>query len=328
MDNLDQIIRASQRAAGLTRQLLSFARRQPIEPRVIDLNEVVKDSHKLLRRLIGEGVELVMLPAPEPACVFADPGQLEQVLGNLATNARDAMPEGGKLTIAISASAKEVLLRASDTGRGMTDEVKARVFEPFFTTKPVGQGTGLGLATSFSIVEQAKGRIEIDSKVGRGTTFNIHFPRVSEQPVKSLPAPRRSPLPIASGKVLLVEDDPLVRRLAKRALEGQGFKVLEAENGAIALELAKDGPRLSCVVTDVVMPIMGGVELVRQLRRLDATVPLIVMSGYVDDASLFEDAEELDVQFLAKPFLPADLIKAVCDAIQRPETRPELRPSV
>jgi signal transduction histidine kinase/CheY-like chemotaxis protein len=328
LDNLDQVARASQRAAGLTRQLLSFARRQPIEPRIVDLNVVVKDSLKLLRRLTNEGVELVMLPASEPAWVFADPGQLEQVLGNLATNARDAMPAGGKFTLAVSVDASQVLLRAADTGVGMSDEIKACVFEPFFTTKSVGRGTGLGLATSFSIVEQAKGSIQIESEVGRGTIFTIRLPRVLEPPTyQDIPA-ASGLRPIASGLVLLVEDDTQVRRVAARALEGHGFQVLEAENGTVALELAKHAGRLSCVVTDVVMPLMGGVELLRGLRLLDANVPVIVMSGYVDDASLFENADELDVRFIAKPFLPADLVAVVCDSI-RPRAAPqELRPSV
>jgi signal transduction histidine kinase/CheY-like chemotaxis protein len=328
LDNLDQVARASQRAAGLTRQLLSFARRQPIEPRVVDLNAIIKDSQKLLRRLLSEGVELVVLPAPEVACVFADPGQLEQVLSNLATNARDAMPTGGKLTFALSVGPSGVVLRATDTGIGMSEEVKARVFEPFFTTKQVGHGTGLGLATSFSIIQQAQGSIEIDSTPGRGTTFVIRLPRVLAPPEQVDVPARSSARPVSSGVVLLVEDDPQVRRLAVRALERQGFQVLEAENGTVALELARHAPLLSCVVTDVVMPIMGGVELVRQLRSFNAHVPVIVMSGYVDDASLFEDANELDVRFVPKPFLPADLVASVCDAIRSPTPPQEHRPSL
>lgn len=317
LENLEEISRASQRAAGLTRQLLSFARRQPIEPRVVDLNEVIRDSYKLLQRLLGEGVELVSLPAPEPACVFADPGQLEQVLGNLATNARDAMPDGGKLTIEVSTTPTGVELRADDTGVGMSEEVKARVFEPFFTTKPVGRGTGLGLATSLSIVEQAKGSIEIESEAGTGTTFVIRLPRVQQQLTRdalpSLPAPRR----IGSGVVLLVEDDSQVRRLARNTLQSHGFAVLEAENGAIALDLAKKAPKLSCVLTDAVMPIMGGVELVRRLRLLGKEVPVLVMSGYVDDVSVFDRSEQLGIRFLAKPFLPVDLVSAVTEAIEQ-----------
>ena len=317
LDNLDQITRASQRAAGLTRQLLSFARRQRIEPRVVDLNLLTKEAHRLLQRLIGEGVEVVILPAKEPACVFADPGQLEQVLGNLATNARDAMPDGGKLTIAISTEAADVELRATDTGSGMSDDVKSRVFEPFFTTKPVGRGTGLGLPTSRSIIEQANGTIDIESEPGRGATFIIRLPRVEETP-----APSVAPVPVARrgigcGVVLLVEDDTQVRRVARKTLEGHGFNVLEAENGAIGLERARLAPKLSCVLTDAVMPMMGGVEMVRQLRQFAPHVPVVVMSGYIDDISLFEDSNQLGVRFLAKPFLPADLIGAVTDAIDQ-----------
>ena len=278
---------------------------------------MTKDAHKLLRRLLGEGVELASFPANEPAYVFADPGQLEQVLGNLATNARDAMPQGGKLTIAVSAEPTVVDLRVSDTGTGMTDEVKSRLFEPFFTTKPVGRGTGLGLATSLSIVEQAKGSIEIESTPGCGTTFIIRLPRVHEAPAQAVVPAAAAPRAIGSGVVLLVEDDAQVRRLAADSLERHGFKVLKAENGAVALELAGKAPRLSCVLTDAVMPIMGGVELVRRLRLLGTNVPVVVMSGYVDDMSLFEESEQLGVSFLPKPFLPSELVAAVSDAIEQ-----------
>lgn len=328
-DNLEQISRASQRAACLTRQLLSFARRQPIEPRTVDLNEVIRESQKLLRRLLWEGVELVILPAAEPACVFADPGQLEQVLGNLATNARDAMPSGGKFTLAISVDAAEVVLRATDTGSGMDEEVRKRLFEPFFTTKTVGRGTGLGLATSFSIVQQAKGTIDIESEPGRGSTFIIRLPRERGLPARRVTTTHSSPAAHTSGLVLLVEDDAQVRGLARRALENQGLQVLSAENGAVALELVRKERRLSCVLTDVVTPIMGGVELVRRVRALYPEVPVIVMSGYVDDASLFEEAGELDVHFIAKPFLPSDLVAAVCEAVAPQRAPQELsQPSI
>jgi two-component system cell cycle sensor histidine kinase/response regulator CckA len=321
-DHLEQVARASHRAATLTRQLLSYARRQPVEPRVVDLNAVVMDAHKLLRRLLNESVELVTLPAAEPAFIFADPGQIEQVLSNLATNARDAMPAGGKLTLAVSVSGEHVLLQASDTGTGMSDEIKSRVFEPFFTTKDVGCGTGLGLATSFAIIGQAGGSMDVESSPGEQTTFTIRLPRREPAPQASDdPAPSPEPGPVSWGLVLLAEDDPQVRRVAARVLEGHGFEVLEAENGAIALELATQrAGRLSCVLTDVVMPIMGGREFVRRLRLVDASVPVVVMSGYVDDSSLFDEARQLDVRFIAKPFLPADLVLAVCEC-----ARPTLR---
>lgn len=328
LDNLEQIARASERAGGLTRQLLSFARRQPIEPRVVDLNDVVKDSQKLLRRLLSEGVELVILPATQPACVFADPGQLEQVLGNLATNARDAMPSGGKFTLAISVNDTDVVLQASDTGSGMDENIKKQVFEPFFTTKTIGRGTGLGLATSFSIIEQAKGSIAIDSEPGRGTTFIIRLPREHTLPNRFTTPTSASARRRISGLVLLVEDDEQVRGLARRALENQGLRVIEAENGAVAIELATKGPALSCVLTDVVTPIMGGVELVRRIRAYDPEVPVIVMSGYVDDASLFEESGSLDVRFIAKPFLPSELVAAVCEAIEGQRAREKACDSV
>jgi two-component system cell cycle sensor histidine kinase/response regulator CckA len=319
---LEQVARASHRAATLTRQLLSYARRQPVEPRVVDLNAVVMEAHKLLRRLLNESVELVTLPASEPALVFADPGEIEQVLSNLATNARDAMPAGGKLTLAVSVSAEQVLLQASDTGVGMSEAVKARVFEPFFTTKDVGSGTGLGLATSFAIIAQAGGSIDVESSPGKQTTFTIRLPRRAPAPEDNAhPAPSPLPEGVSWGLVLLAEDDPQVRRVAARALEGHGFEVLEAENGAVALELATQrAGRLSCVLTDVVMPIMGGREFIRRLRLVDPSVPVVVMSGYVEDLSLFDEARQLDVRFLAKPFLPAALVLAVCES-----ARPTLR---
>jgi CheY-like chemotaxis protein/anti-sigma regulatory factor (Ser/Thr protein kinase) len=294
----------------------------------VDLNQVLKESQKLLRRLLWEDIELVILPAAEPACVLADPGQLEQVLGNLATNARDAMPSGGKLTLAVTIDAGEVALRATDTGSGMDEEVKKRLFEPFFTTKPAGRGTGLGLATSFSIVEQAGGSMAVESEPGRGATFIIRLPRKLAPPERLAISARSKPSTRSTGLVLLVEDDVQVRGLARRALENQGLQVLEAENGAVALELATKERRLSCLVTDVVTPIMGGVELVRRLRALGSDVPVVVMSGYVDDASLFEGAAELDVHFIAKPFLPSDLVAAVAEAIERRRAPGELLRSV
>jgi nitrogen-specific signal transduction histidine kinase/CheY-like chemotaxis protein len=317
-DDLEEIQRATERAAELTRQLLSFARRQPIQTRIVDVNTLLVNLHKLLRRLVSEAVELVVLPSKEPACVRIDPGQLEQVLINLVVNARDAMPRGGKLTLGVEATETEVLLEVSDTGVGMSDAVKARIFEPFFTTKDVGNGAGLGLATIIAIVEQARGTVDVDSSLGRGTTFTVHLPRAFESPAELAEHPRRPPVRMGGGLVLLVEDDPQVRRVARNALTESGYEVLEADNGVVALELVRrHGSRLRCVLTDVVMPILGGGELVRKLRGEHPDLPIVVMSGYVDDPSLGSELARLDVRFVSKPFLPDELVAIVSDAAER-----------
>jgi len=316
LDDLDQVERATRRAAGLTRQLLSFARRQPVQPVVVDLNQLLLDFHQVLRRLISEAIELVVVPAAEQACVRIDPGQLEQVLSNLATNARDAMPAGGRLSLTASVTSEEVVLRAADTGTGMTDEVKARIFEPFYTTKESGRGTGLGLATSFSIIEQARGSIEVQSELGHGTTFTIRFPRIFEAPSTSHKRSAALRPRTGGGLVLLVEDDLQVRRVASQVLKQHGFEILEAENGAIALELTKQpARRIDCVLTDLVMPMLGGIELVKALRRANLGVPIVVMSGYADDVSLIEEAKQLGARFISKPFVPDDLALMIDEAV-------------
>jgi signal transduction histidine kinase/CheY-like chemotaxis protein len=316
-DDLEEIQRATERAAELTRHLLSFARLQPIQTRIVDVNTLLGNLHKLLRRLVSEAVEIIMLPTKDPACVRIDPGQLEQVLSNLVVNARDAMPSGGKLTLGVKATETEVLLEVSDTGVGMSEAVKARIFDPFFTTKDVGCGTGLGLATSIAIVEQARGTIDVDSSLERGTTFMIRLPRVFESPAELAEHPRRPPVRMGGGLVLIVEDDPQVRRVARSALAESGYEVLEADNGVLALELAKQHEsRLRCVLTDVVMPILGGAELIRKLRSEHPELPIVVMSGYVDDPSLGSELVRLDIRFISKPFLPDELVAIVSDAAE------------
>jgi signal transduction histidine kinase len=321
-EDLDEIQRASARAADLTRQLLSFARRQPLQDRVVDANVLLVNLHKLLRRLVSEAVELVVLPTSDPACVHIDPGQLEQVLSNLTVNARDAMPTGGKLTLSVTTTETEVRLEISDTGVGISEEVMAQIFEPFFTTKAVGRGTGLGLATSVAIIERAGGRLEVASTVGRGTTFTIHLPRVFESPAEVAERPRLPPVRTDGGLVLLVEDDPQVRRVTREVLTKSGYEVVEADNGVVALELARQhAPRIQCVLTDVVMPILGGGELLRRLRSEHPDLPIVVMSGYVDDPSLGSELARLDVRFIAKPFLPDELVCVINDVAERAPSR-------
>ena len=326
---LAQIHDAGQRAAALTRQLLAFSRRQVLAPQVISPNAVVANIEKMLARLIGEDVRILTVLRPGVGRIRVDPGQFEQVILNLATNARDAMPKGGCLTIETEnlvltregplshyggQPGTYVALRVSDTGCGMTPEVKARMFEPFFTTKDLGKGTGLGLATVFGIVKQSDGLIDAESEVGRGTRFQILFPAVADD---VRPAPNHDkPLGKGSETVLLVEDEAGVRGLAKMALETQGYRVLTAANGNEAERVfANHGDEVQVVVTDVVMPEMSGRELVERLRRLRSSVRVLYMSGYTDDAVVRHGVVEAVEAFLQKPFSPLALARKVRDVL-------------
>jgi two-component system, cell cycle sensor histidine kinase and response regulator CckA len=284
----------------------------------VDVNAVVRDTHKLLRRLIGEDIELVTLPANAPANIIADPGQLEQVLTNLAANARDAMPEGGTLMITVGLTEDLVTLRVTDSGSGMSEEVRTRALEPFFTTKASGKGTGLGLSTCHTIVEQSGGRLDIESRPGAGTTFVINFPRTHLAVAQRL-KPESVPPPRAHGEtILVVEDDAQVRAVVAQLLRDHGFRVLEADNGGDGLEVIRNrGRLLACVVTDVIMPILSGGPLVTTIRRELPDLPIIVISGYVDDPMLRDDLRRSNVEFLAKPFTAEQLIDKVFVAMER-----------
>ena len=317
-EDVEEMLKAAERATALTRQLLAFSRRQTLEPQVVNMNALVADAEKMLRRLIGEDIELRTIPAEGLAAVRADPGQLEQVILNLVVNARDAMPRGGKLTIetknveldAGSASAHEpvkpgayVMLAVSDTGAGMTEETKARVFEPFFTTKEVGKGTGLGLATVYGIVRQSGGYVWVYSEPGTGASFKIYLPRVDEQPVAL--AVRPSPAEQARGSetLLLVEDEEVVRRLARIALVKRGYRVLEAATGAGALQLSEREQRpIAMLITDVVMPGMTGPELARQLALVRPHIRVLYMSGYTERVLAQQGALPPGSAYLDKPF--------------------------
>jgi PAS domain S-box-containing protein len=320
--DLEEIQKATTRAANLTHQLLAFARKQLIEPRVLNLNDLILEMDKLLRRVIGEDIELISIPAPKLGRVRVDPGQIEQVLVNLAVNARDAMPEGGKLTIETAnitlgagsvqhaevADGSYVLLAVSDTGVGMNAEVRQHLFEPFFTTKPSGQGTGLGLATCYGIVKRHGGYIWPYSEEGQGTTIKIYLPQV-EEPAEARGRAGQSDQPRQGTEVvLLVEDDSAVRALAGRVLRAHGYTVLEAANGEEALRSgqAHAGP-IDLVLTDVVMPRMSGKELATQLAAQRPAVKMVFMSGYTDNALFHHGQLEGDVEFLHKPFTPAAL---------------------
>jgi PAS domain S-box-containing protein len=329
--DIEQILRAAHRAAELTRQLLAFARKQLIEPRVINLNDLVLGMDKMLRRIIGEDIELATLPAPDLGLVKVDPGQFEQILINLAINARDAMPHGGRLTIETHNALLDaeytrqypevipgphVLLAISDTGIGMSEATRAHIFEPFFTTKELGKGTGLGLATCYGIVKQAGGYIWISSEPERGATFRIYLPRVEAEA-----APSKEQVAITSPSggnetILLVEDEPLVRDLAMQALRANGYTVLVASSGDAALMLAHAYPgKIDLLVADVVMPQMSGPQVAEQLSAARPDVKILYVSGYTEDTTVHGDVLQQGVAFLAKPFTPGALAHSVRDVL-------------
>ena len=292
-ESVRSIREASDRASSLTRQLLMFSRQHPSESRVLDFNELVAASEKMLRRVIGEDILFTVSLDPTIGCIKADPAQLNQVLMNLVVNARDAMPRGGSLTVETHAinnvgvllpgntSLKSgILLKVSDTGTGMTPDVAARIFDPFFTTKGVGKGTGLGLAVVHGIVEQCGGRIEVNSAPGTGTTFQIFLPVYSESSLPQL-AGESEPAPRGSETILLVEDDEAVRKLALLSLTGQGYRVLPAVDGQDALRIVNEHPQpIDMLLTDVVMPNMDGLELAQHLQARFPGMKILFVSGY------------------------------------------------
>ena len=319
---LEQIKHAVQRSAALTMQLLAFSRKQVLQPKVLNLDAELFGIEKMLRRLIGEDVQLTLIPGADMGHVKADPLQLQQIVMNLAINARDAMPHGGMLTLGTknvdldAAYARShfemqpgpyVVLAVSDTGHGMDRETLAHVFEPFFTTKEPGKGTGLGLATVHGIVKQSGGHIAVDSEPGRGTTFTIYLPRVDEAVE---PAHRGATEQLAGGSetILLVEDEPAVREVVRRILAAQGYHVLLATNGKHGLELAErfDGP-IHLLLTDVVMPEMNGPQLAERLKVVRPQTAVIYMSGYAENAIAHHGVLEAGLAFLPKP-CPTNLL--------------------
>lgn len=326
-EDIEKIHVSAERAVSLTRQLLALSRQQIIQPRVIDLNIIITNLNRMLRRLIGEDIELITTLDADLGRVKADPGQIEQVIMNLVVNARDAMPQGGKLTIAtahvdaMETSARRhsdappkpyVMLAVSDTGCGMDADTAAHIFEPFFTTKDPGEGSGLGLSTVYGIVKQAGGHISVDSAPGRGTTFNIYLPRVEDE-VRQIEKPE-SPLASFCGKetVLVVEDEALVRSLVRTVLQPYGYHVLEAKDAHEALLLCERhvGP-VHLLLTDVVMPNMSGPELARRLAPKHPDMKVLYMSGYANQALTGDDASAEGVAWLQKPFTPEVLVRLV-----------------
>jgi nitrogen-specific signal transduction histidine kinase/ActR/RegA family two-component response regulator len=322
-DMVEGICAASERAAALTRQLLTFSRQQVVEPCVLDLNAVVADTEKMLRRLIGEDIRLETVLQPALAPVRADPGQIGQVIMNLAVNARDAMPSGGKLTIetatveldetfAETRPGRYVLLAVTDTGQGMTPEVKARVFEPFFTTKGSGRGTGLGLATVRTIAEQNRGFVAVYSEPGRGSTFKVYLPTLDGS-ARVEPAGLTPGGPVGGTEtILLVEDEDAVRAVTRRILQGLGYTVVEASGGFEALRWAEQfAGTIDLLVTDVVMPDLGGRKLVEELTLVRPGLKVLYLSGYTDDAVVRHGVLHADVAFLQKPFTVEALARKV-----------------
>jgi PAS domain S-box-containing protein len=328
---VEQIRKAGDRAASLTRQLLAFSRKQVIEPKVLDLNAVVAGIEKMLRRLIGEDIDIVTLPGRELGRVRADPGQVEQLIMNLVVNSRDAMPQGGRLSletanvdVATSAASghdgvdpgRYVVLTIADTGSGMDRDTLSRAFEPFFTTKEPGKGTGLGLATVYGIVQQSGGHIRAESEPERGTTFRIYLPRVDEAPeVRVDPT---GPAPPGRETLLLVEDDPAVRELVRELLTDSGYTVLEARHAGEALEIAERYQgAIHLLVTDVVMPQMNGAELARRLVTVRPGLPVLYMSGYTDDLIAQRGVLSEGTVLLEKPFTPDALSRKIREALER-----------
>lgn len=322
---LREIRKAGESSASLTRQLLAFSRRQVLAPRLLDLNAVIRNIEKMLRRVIGENVELCTQLDAAIGAIRADPGQIEQVLMNLAVNARDAMPRGGTLTIETSEAdtanppGRGVVLSVKDTGCGMTAEVKAHIFEPFFTTKGPGKGTGLGLATIYGVVEQSGGRIEVESEPGRGSCFRIYLPRAGVlRP--TLPS-HNGTRPAAEGSetVLVVEDEDSVRSLTTLVLRQAGYQVLEACDGTSALHTAAGHEGvIDLLVTDVVMPGLGGRVVAEKLLQERPDLRVLYLSGYTDDAVVREGVLHDRVNFLPKPFSPAALAQKVREVLDAP----------
>jgi two-component system, cell cycle sensor histidine kinase and response regulator CckA len=328
---VDEIHKAGKRAAVLTQQLLAFSRKQVLEPKVLDLNAVVSDVDRMLRRLIGEDIELKISLANGIGMVKADPGQVDQVIFNLAVNSRDAMPDGGKLTLETSNAELDqddvnqfryvvpgsyVLLKVSDTGCGMDAELQSHIFEPFFTTKEPGKGTGLGLATVYGIVKQSGGYIWVDSEVGRGTTFKIYLPRVDEPGDITLPEQRPSNYARSPQTVLLVEDEQSLRKLIRSTLVELGHSVLEARDAFEALEISAKTPGvIDLLLTDVVMPGMSGRALATKLTALRPSTRVLYMSGYTDGAVATHGVLESGITFLRKPFTRTELTERVDEVL-------------
>jgi PAS domain S-box-containing protein len=332
--NLDEIQRATQRASDLTHHLLAFSRRQIMEMKILDLNTLLKDLDKMLHRVIGEDIELTYLLSNDIGKVRVDPGQIEQVILNLAVNARDAMPSGGKLTIETSNAeldeayahthigskpGRYVMMSVSDTGLGMSPEVRERAFEPFFTTKEKGKGTGLGLSTCYGIVKQSGGNIWAYSEPRKGTIFKIYLPRVDESPKEAKEEGKAAEILKGTETILAVEDEIEVRKLVAEILKGQGYTVIEASDGEEAMRVSREnaGKKIHLLLTDVVMPGMSGRELAVMLGLQHPNMKVLYMSGYTDNAIVHHGVLEEGVNYIQKPFTLDALARKVREVLDQ-----------
>jgi PAS domain S-box-containing protein len=338
-DDIKQISQAADRAAVLTRQLLAFSRKQVLQPRQLDLNEILRGLQSMLQRLIGEDYSIQGVYTENPVLIVADPGQIEQVMLNLVVNARDAMPNGGTISVETSvvaandkvqsANDRAVRISVSDTGMGMSRETQARIFEPFFTTKEVGKGTGLGLSTVFGIVQQSGGHIEVSSQPGVGTTFQILWPHVATpafgQPDVAASAGRQG----GTETILLVEDDDAVRALAGGVLRRLGYKLLEAREAQDAFAVARDyAERIDLLLTDVVMPGENGLVLSRRLNMVRPDMRILLMSGYTDEEILRRGLLDPGTAYLQKPFTPDTLGAKVRVVLDKADDEPHSRSAI
>jgi two-component system cell cycle sensor histidine kinase/response regulator CckA len=330
-NSVEQIQKAAGRAVSMTRQLLAFSRMQVLQPRVLDLNAVVADLGKMLPRLIGEHIEYAFLPEPKLSPVKADPGQIEQVILNLVVNSRDAMPDGGRITVRTSnvemdareaarrppmPAGRYILLSVSDTGHGMDEGTKTHIFEPFFTTKEVGKGTGLGLATVYGVVKQSGGFIWVDSALGKGTSFEIYLPQVAEPVRPSDGEAKPAAIPRGTETILVVEDESGVRELTREFLKVSGYAVLEAKDGIQALEVAAQHPgAVHLALIDVVMPRMGGAELAERIRTARPDTRILFMSGYSEYASIGAASLRSPTPILQKPFSISSLVGKIREVL-------------
>jgi two-component system, cell cycle sensor histidine kinase and response regulator CckA len=329
--NLEEIRKASELAASLTRQLLALSRKQVMEPRILNLNSLVPGMERMLRRVVGENVEMSATLQPDLGNINADAGQMEQVIMNLVLNARDAMSAGGKLMVKTANThldesyarhnlgvvpGPHVMLAVSDTGIGIDEETREHIFEPFFTTKEIGKGTGLGLSTVYGIIKQSGGTISVDSEVGKGTTFTIYLPRVNQDAEEHKHPASSAQVPYGNETILLVEDADLVRHLAKEVLENNGYLVQEAASGKDALRIGEQNrDPIDLLLTDVVMPEMSGRELANRLSSLRPEMRVLYMSGYSNDAIVHHGVLDRNINFIQKPFSPEVLMLKVRDVL-------------
>jgi len=331
--NLQQIKKASDRAASLTRQLLAFGRRQVVFPKVLDLDTVIQNTTKMLLRLVSEDIEIAFVHHNQLGYIKADPSQIDQILMNLVVNARDAMPNGGKIEIRTAEAKLEsdyaaghpgcrpgdyISLSVSDTGCGMNETVKSKIFEPFFTTKELGKGTGLGLSTVYGIVKQSGGYIAVDSEPGKGTTFQIFFPKLMEPDLDSFSSNQPRTLPRGSETILIVEDNQSLRELAVAMLQGGGYRVLDANDAEHAMTLLhSDGQNVDLLITDVIMPGQNGAELVNRAQEAHPRIKALFISGHPGDVLLQRGGLDPEATYLEKPFTTEVLLTRV-DAILHP----------